>query len=241
MTDAQLRELLALHALNALEPEDARAVEALLARSAEARAEYAEFVETTARLGRGVPQFDIAPDLKTRVLSAVRASDLEKPRVPTVTPPQSTVTVNPRARVLPFVLGLAAAAAIAALAVLNLQTSDRLRSLEATQRDLETVLSAPGTRVTVLNAPNTNAAIGRAFVAADGRVLFSHNLGAAPAAKTWQLWYIPRGESTPRSLGITGSTTAIAQVPANAGAVAISEEPAGGSAQPTTVRGIATL
>jgi anti-sigma-K factor RskA len=62
-----------------------------------------------------------------------------------------------------------------------------------------------------------------------------------PSGKTWQAWYILKGETAPHSLGITNASHLMTQLPANVQVVAVSEEPAGGSLVPTTVRAVATL
>jgi anti-sigma factor RsiW len=249
MSDAFMEDLLALHALGALEPSEAAQVEAYLRDHPEAQVRFAALLEGAAVLARAVPDAEPPAGARSKVLEAVRASGATpKPRpssnVQRETPVAAVPSPRPfapRPRILEAALALAAAAAIAGLVVLNVQTAGRLTALEVAQRDTQALLAAGDTRAVVLTVPGSQTAVGRAYAARDGRVLLAYDLGALDAGRTWQAWYILRGEQTPRSLGVTRAATFSAQLPANVAAVAVSEEPLGGSAQPTTVRAIATL
>jgi anti-sigma-K factor RskA len=83
--------------------------------------------------------------------------------------------------------------------------------------------------------------LGRVFVNADGQVLIGHTMGKLSDSRTWQAWYILKGEIVPRSLGTTHEPRLMVHVPSNAQIIAVSEEPVGGSRAPTTIRAIARL
>ena len=145
-----------------------------------------------------------------------------------------------RSGFLPVALGMAAAV-IAGLVILNVQTGKRIGALEASEQNLERLLASSTTRTAVLNTPDGKTTIGKVFVGNDGQVLISHSMMKPPSGKTWQAWYILKGETVPRSLGITDASHLLTQLPANVQVVAVSEEPVGGSLVPTTVRAVATF
>jgi anti-sigma factor RsiW len=107
VTHDEVRELLAAYALDALDPEDERAVEAHLATCPDCRRDVAALREAAASLATGVPSVEPPAALKTRIM---RATELEA----RVEPP-APVTPLPAGR--PRNWSLAVAALAAALAV----------------------------------------------------------------------------------------------------------------------------
>jgi anti-sigma-K factor RskA len=162
-----------------------------------------------------------------------------------------------RARSRPFLwLGWAAAAALALVAVL---VNGRLRQ---TEQDLtEARAEVDGLRLEVADRDRVLAVIGardsrtirlvtatpeapqfRAYWSeSSGLVLTGANVPAARAGRTMQLWIVPK-QGSPISAGVfapgpRGEVLLIASntpPPDGAQALAISDEPEGGSAQPTT-------
>lgn len=111
-------------------------------------------------------------------------------------------------------------------------TIDVLRAPEMLKVDLKGQGAAP-------------AAVGRAFVSAEkGLVLSVGQLPRLGPNRTYQLWVIPAGSTTPVSAGLfdadaAGTSTVTVPVPQGvtvvAGlTVAVTDEPRGGSLQPTT-------
>ena len=282
MTDTELRELLPMYALNALEPGEAAQVEAFVARNPEARVELRGFLETTALLATSVPQLEPTGELRSKVLEKIRATaqvappsstPISSPVAPISAVPISAVPIlpvsipsapKPLRWLIPALSTLALAASLIAV-VLGTRVSSLNTELEATrtrnasqisslQNELTTirsqnasgvaVVAAPGAKMYALFDPGNKKPIGQVVLTKDGRVFFAHELGTIPTGKTWQAWAITK-DSKAVSLGVfAGSsiTNAVKTVnPVDVAAFGVSEEPAGGSSQPTQVRGLAAL
>jgi anti-sigma-K factor RskA len=268
-SNAELHDLIPLHALGALEPDEVPLLEAYLALNPEARASYVWYLEAVSILARSIPLEEPPQDLKARMLDRVRqvnaaqvgstrasptraastqavpvrARDHVESRVPIFadhTQPRAVQNSFPKLQFLPVTFA-AMAAIIAGLFVQNLQLNNTLRTLEGSQTGLESFLASSKTKTVVLNSADGKAIVGVVLSAPDGSVLISHTMGERSGTKTWQAWYILKGETTPRPLDTTNASHLMVHVPANAQVIAVSEEPAGGSQQPTTVRAIATL
>jgi anti-sigma-K factor RskA len=230
------RDRIALYALNALEPDEMREIEQLLERDPEARAELRVQLETTAQLARGVPQFDPPADLEAKLMQRVRADREQVPAITTLpTPEASTPKTPPRAmsRWTVIAAGFALAASLGVIALVA-------RNANQPNLDPIAIERTEGARTLVLQTTDGKSA-GRVVVTPDHRVLMGHTLGNAPSGKTWQAWYIPKNAKNPVSLGVFQGSSVAVVVPADAVAVAVSEEPDGGSAQPTLVRALAKI
>ena len=236
------RDQITLYALNALEPDEARVIEQLLERDPEARAELRTQLETTAKLAQGVPQFDPPADLESKVMARFRA---ERDSVAVATAPSPALasepksapgSTRPRPRPTPrwtvFAAGLALAASLAVVALVRNAGLPNLDPIAIQQTD--------GARTLAFQTTDGKPA-GRVVVAPDGRVLVGHTLGNAPSGKTWQAWYISKNAKNPISLGVFSGSSVAVVIPKDAVAVAMSEEPDGGSAQPTLVRALAKI
>ena len=280
MNNAELHELIPLHALNALEPHQVVYIEAYLKAYPEAQASYVWYLEAVTVLARAIPLEEPPQDLKARMLDRVRlvnaaqngaardntARDGTVRTLTTVASESvadtveasstSSISIIPasqsrakranrsslrRSRFLPVIFGAMAMAVIAGLVILNVQTGRWIAALEASEQNLERLLASSTTRTSVLNTPDGKTPIGKVFMGNDGQVLISHSMMKPPSGKTWQAWYILKGETVPRSLGITDASHLLTQLPANVQVVAVSEEPVGGSLVPTTVRAVATF
>jgi anti-sigma-K factor RskA len=264
MTDTEARELLPLYALNALELGEAVQVEAFIARNPDARAELQGFLETTAMLARSVPQVEPAGELRSKVLEKIRVTAQAAP--PTKPANSSAPALIPMpARVssrwlIPFLSTLAIAASLIAV-VLGTRVSSLNTELKATrtqnasqlsslQNELNTIrtqnasgvaiVAAPGAKMYALFDPGNKKAIGQVVLTKDGRVFFAHELGQIPNGKTWQAWAITK-DSKAISLGVFAGSSITQTTPINVAAFGVSEEPVGGSSQPTQVRGLAAL
>ena len=263
MTDTELRELLPMYALNSLEPGEAAQVEAFIARNPEARAELHGFLETTALLATSVPQLEPTGELRSKVLEKIRATAQVAP--PLSTPISSLPAPIPAAPkplkwLIPALSTLALAASLVAV-VLGTRVSSLNTELEATQtrnatqisslqNELTTiraqnasgvaVVAAPGAKMYALFDPGNKKPIGQVVLTKDGRVFFAHELGTIPTGKTWQAWAITK-DSKAVSLGVFAGSSITNAVNVDVAAFGVSEEPAGGSSQPTQVRGLAAL
>jgi anti-sigma-K factor RskA len=120
-------------------------------------------------------------------------------------------------------------------------TSDTLRNALASREAMINSLLAPDVQTIRLSA-NVNAAGARMYVnrATQQVILAAYQLPPAPEGRIYQLWGITKG-STPVSLGTfntaaNGEARYVATAPAGLtiDVGAITEEPAGGSPQPTS-------
>ncbi|MFF5503720.1 anti-sigma factor domain-containing protein [Streptomyces roseolus] len=234
-TDAHT--LAAAYALGALDDAERRDFDAHIETCEACRLEAAEFQATTARLAAAVAQ-PPPPGAKARVMAAIDGVRQLPPRVP---PTGATPLLGGILRRRAPALALAASVAAAALggvAVWQTQNGQELeqRARQA-QRQLDAisgVLAAPDARTvhgkavngaltTVVSSDQQNRAV---FTAAD--------LPAPGAGKTYQLWLDHDGTMLPAGLIDHDGTVLLMGDPADAGAVGLTLEPDGGSAQPTT-------
>jgi len=237
MSEHQWREAAAAYALGALSAEEASAFEAHLEGCAACRADVQAFHEVAGHLAEAAPSAVPAPGLRERVLrEARRVRPL--PRSP---------------RRVPLVPWLAAAAALL-LAVglgrgylrargdgdaLRVQLGRAHDSIAQQQQVLATIL-APDVTTAALASKGQPPSARLFWNPARHRVVISvFHLPPAPAGRTYQLWAIARGQA-PVSVGIFNTTPdgrLVAAMDVPAGLVfevtAVTEEPAGGSPQPT--------
>ena len=254
MNNAELHDLIPSHALGALEPNEVQALEAYLALNPEAQASYVWYLEAVTVLARALPLEEPPQDLKARTLARVRqyngrqsthVPDLSSfsstpavPIIPNQTRPRASRIPRRRMRFLPVALGGMTLAVMAGLLLQNAQLRD-LQRLEGSQLDM--LLASSETKVVPLNSPDGKQAVGRVFINPNGQLLIGHTMGRLSGPRTWQAWYILKGETVPRSLGTTHEPRLMIQVPNNTQVIAVSEEPTGGSQTPTLIRAIARL
>jgi anti-sigma-K factor RskA len=246
MTAVTWQETAAAYALNALDPAERTEFEAVLARSEDAQRSVAEFQEVVSLLAYAAPAAEPPASLRTRVLSEAAAVR-----------PIASARRNPNERrgqtgLWTAYIALAASVTLALLLgnryvderSVNARlaaVADTLRSTVASRDAIINSLLAPEVQTIRLSA-NVNAAAARMYVNSATRqvVLATFQLAPAPEGRTYQLWGIAKG-AAPVSLG-TFNTTAngegrlVATVPSGLtiDVGAITEEPAGGSAQPTS-------
>jgi anti-sigma-K factor RskA len=235
MTEHQWLDLAAPYALGALAPDERAGFEAHLAECAICQAEVQALRDVAGLLAHAAPVAAPPPGLRDRVLREARQVR------PIGARRTSMVPWLAAAACLVIALGLAGAY------LRERAARDALRgALEATraQRDSADQLVAAILDSTVGTADL--AAAGKAptmrlyWNRARGLVVAAaFDLPPAPAGRTYQLWVIKKGQN-PVSLGTfnTGpSGRAIVTLPAPAGLKAdlgaVTEEPAGGSPQPT--------
>jgi anti-sigma-K factor RskA len=235
------RDRITLYALNALAPAETREIEQWLERDPEARAELRLQLETTAKLAQGVEQFDPPADLEAKLMQRVRA---ERAQVSSVTTlpnlesslPETQARATPPRPVRRWAVIASGFALAASLGVIGLV----VRNASQPNLDPIAIERTVGAKTLALQTGDGKN-VGRVVVTPDHRVLMGHTLGNAPAGKTWQAWYIPKNAKNPISLGVFQGSVVAVIVPDDAVAVAMSEEPDGGSAQPTLVRALAKI
>ncbi|MDX2153254.1 MAG: anti-sigma factor [Bryobacteraceae bacterium] len=224
------RENLELYALKALPAAESGVIRGHLEEGCSScGAELAAIEETLAAVAFAAPQREAPVTLRGRVLGSVRPS-----------------RVLPVRRSFPWKpLGwVAAAAAVTVLFIEEARVNrvrtemQSLRTVVARQEAILDVLSGPETREVVFG----EGASGRVLLhPRRGVLLLARNLPVPPAGRVYQMWIVPRS-GAPRPAGLLA-----AEPPGRAAhfhpaeldlsqvaAVALSVEPPGGSAAPTT-------
>ncbi|MEW2635316.1 anti-sigma factor [Streptomyces sp. NPDC048389] len=234
-TDAHT--LAAAYALGALEDDERGAFEDHLQACEACRLEAAEFEATAARLAAAVAQ-PPPTAAKAQVMAAIDGVRQLPPRIPA---PAAAPALGGllRRKALPLAMAASVAAAVLGGAtVWQLQNGQELKQqARQAQQQLDAVSA-------VLAAPDARAVHGRAangalttVVASErqNRAVFTAaNLPAPGAGKTYQLWLDHDGTMRPAGLIHGDGTVILTGNPADAGAVGLTLEPAGGSPQPTT-------
>jgi anti-sigma-K factor RskA len=214
--DADIHELAAPYALDALESQERREFEEHLASCEVCRATVADFQETAGALAYAVAPARLPAGMRERLLERARA--------------ERGIVIPFRRRRFERGLALVAVpAAAAAIAfgvwagVLNHQL-DRERNVAAAAR----VLNDP--RAATVSLPGA----GQLVVGHDRRgVLVVRSLRDAPSAKTYEAWVIEGGKARPAGLFRTDNVFLLTRPVPRHAKVAITLEPEGGSEQPT--------
>lgn len=232
----ELRELVSIYALGATDAEESIMVESHLEGCAECREDLSEAMDATALLALSVPPVEPPDHLRAAIVRAAGV-DRELRGMPgparTATPASTTTpeSIGARiARLLTPARALAGAALACAIVATGVAVSERG---SGTSSELQAALQAPNAQVLQLSAANGSAA--RVVTAPGRKPVFIGTMAAVPGGRTYQLWAIPAG-GKPVSLGLLGSgkvTRAVTNVP-GAPIFAVTIEPAGGSAQPTS-------
>ncbi|AOR35219.1 anti-sigma factor [Streptomyces fodineus] len=245
-----LHSLAAPYALDALEPGERRRFEKHLRGCGRCAAEVRELAEDAVRLAWSAAAPPPAA-LRERVLAAVRTTPQEQTQAParertpqlpphvwgTQPPPGRTRTPRPRPLFVPFATATAAAALVVAslFAVQAHHTQDRLDAARARAREIAHVLTAPDARATTGKDAQGHG-IGVIASASQGEAVVTlSGYGSPPGGRVRQLWLM-RPRTQPRSLGLfAGDTPLVAKgLDTSATSLAVTIEPDGGSAQPTS-------
>lgn len=242
MTTAhEWQELAAPYALGALAADERTAFEAHLAQCDSCRAEVRSFVEVAGLLAYGAPAAEPPAGLRARVMAEARR----------VRP------IAPRRRAGGAVAWFAAAAGVLLAVGAGVEAwrlAGRVRTLESQVAALDSSAAVAESTLALLTGPQvhvvTLAGTGRPPAA---RVFWNHTRGRfivvasdlppAPAGRAYQLWAIAKGRP-PMSMGTfntdaLGRATLVLPVSGEIAALefidncGLTEEPAGGSPQPT--------
>jgi anti-sigma factor RsiW len=216
-------DLTAAYALDALDPEEARAYEAHLARCARCRDELAALTGAASALAYAAEAPAPPPELRTRILQQAQR---ERPNV---------VPLRPR-----WLIPVAAAAAVAACVAIGLgiwaaslsnKLDSRTSALTA-QQQITAILSSP-------NATTTPSADGRGRLVvspAGDAVLVIDRLGAAPQGRTYEAWVAAGAKPQPAGTFHGGGDVNVVLLPRRvprAGTVMVTLEKEGGVSAPT--------
>lgn len=232
-----LHDLAAAYALGALDADEKRAFEAELARSQTLQREVAEYRKIVALLAHGADAGEVGPDLRRRLAWRV-AQERAKAR-------------RPR---LAYLAWAAAIAGIVVSSVLAVRARRLERAVDSAVAELDQIRRTLANREEILGTilastvtftlgtPGERRPAVRIYWNRESNrwVLLATSLEPAPPGRTYQLWFLQDGRAVPSvtfNSEAGGNALVIAPGPATAqglSGAAISEEPAGGSAQPTT-------
>ncbi|MFG2454899.1 anti-sigma factor domain-containing protein [Streptomyces sp. NPDC048512] len=237
-----LHSLAAPYALDALETDERRRFERHLRSCERCADEVRALTEDAVRLAWSTAAAPPAA-LRERVLYAVRTTPQEPaPRertahARTVEPPARARSPRFRPLLAPLATATAAAALVVAslFAVQTARTQESLDQQRAQAREIAHVLAAPDARATG-ERDARGRGIGVVASATERRaVVTPSGLGTPSGGRVHQLWLM-RPEGKPRSLGLfDGDTPLIADgLNPDATSLAVTVEPHGGSAQPTS-------
>lgn len=242
----EIRDLAPAYVLGALTPEETRAFEAALARDPELQREVREYREVSALLAEG-QSLTPPSQLKARLLERIR--DDKHVAFPT--------HATGRRRLLPMLLGFGLAASVLLAIGLGLKNQELTRDLQARdsvlrvresrlaerERTLNSILE-PGVELTLLTATGPQQPGVQLFRDRERNIAIIHafRLRPAPAGRAYQLWIIPKGGGNPIPSRVFNSEpdghALVENVEVPPGIAiemyAVTEEPAGGSPQPTS-------
>ncbi len=254
-------DMVGAYVLDALDADEMRGFEAQLAGDTELRRLVDEARASTLALAEALPELQAPPRLKESVLARARESRGGEAHVPASTPlgPAGDAREGHRRRpsAVPWIL---LAASVAGLVWLGMQNSSlrsestglaaQLDSVRGSLAGAEVALARLDSLALALTGPDVQFATLTGDVLPNLRlfwnverailVVAAENLPPAPSGRTYQLWGI-RGSDAPVSLGTFNTDAAGAALltlspaaVADFDVAAITEEPAGGSPQPTT-------
>lgn len=255
MSAPSMREELAALALGALDAPTRDAVERAVAESPELQDELRQFAEVTALLALGVPTRTPPAALRDRIVAEASQA---RPITSASPAAQAQAQARVKRRFFRPILSLApwiVAAASLVGALVTRQTADSERTARALAEQQAEGLAVQLATLDSLVATLTASELSTVALTSTGAppsarlywnrargevVLAAYRLPPAPAGRIYQLWGIAQGKA-PVSLGTfasAGEGRAVVRFTMPAGlqlAVgAVTEEPAGGSLQPTT-------
>ena len=251
MSCEEVAELAGLYVLGALESAEYKAITAHLASCAEAHAEVREVGGVVPALAALVEPIDAPAALKARVMAAVadadqsRAGASVRPRRPSAAQSVALNVPTPAWKVPTWASWGSAVAALVIVAVVGVWALGiQSRASIAEQRAADLVqavaaFSAPDSSVAILRDNTAGGSSGFAAIASDGTTyLVMVNLPPAPTDQAYQAWYIVGDQ--PISAGLlTVDQNGLAvfvnpETAPGTQVVALTREPEGGSAQPTS-------
>jgi len=187
-----LHTLVGAYALDALTPSEEVRFEDHLATCAACRQELDELLATAARLGEAVA---VPPDpqMRARLMEAVRRTPQERPMV---------VHIRPSGwrRQAPRLLAAAAVVAVVASLGAFFVERERLQEFQASQSTLSTVLTAPDGRDSVEELDNGGRLRVVSSMALDQAVVLTADLPPPGDDKAYELWSV--GDDGPVSEGV---------------------------------------
>lgn len=232
MTHDDVRTLAAEYALGTLDAGERAAVDQHLAECAACRAHVAADQVVLDALGRSAPHVAPPASLRDRVLAAATAPGRAEAR------PRAAATAGPMRA---WLIAASVLLMIAAGAWQILSTRERALDAERAEQARAMAIVAADDLVRFdLSGPGAPAHARALWSRRHGMVFSAEGLSPLPAGRTYQLWVISRG--TPVSAGVfeiagDGRARVVMPTPDSltaVEAVAVTVEPAGGVAAPST-------
>jgi hypothetical protein len=242
LTPAELDELLAAHALDAVDPDEREQLEVHLVRSGDARRELAELRETASMLAYegSAPAPD---DLWTRIEDALA---VEPPRLvlPLATARAERNERLNRGLVAKVAVGIAAVSAVAAGVTAVLVSDERSRQEERLDEVAASVAhegmasaaaaAATDPRSRMLELESPTGASATVVALPDGTAfLMGHDVPTLSRDRTYQLWTMTGDPAAPEvsSVAVLGRSLGVAAFHAPDGSLGfmVSDEPARGA------------
>jgi anti-sigma-K factor RskA len=229
------------YALDAVTAEEAALVEAAMRESEDLHSEVVGLSDTAVTLGMALPSQTPPPALRTRLLDAIEttpqlaappevAADAEVPPASVAMPVGEHAVRRRRRRARPMALLAAAAAAVVLFGGgffvqrTLLEPQSEYSAIQAASDYQQESHAVPGGGVATVS-----------WSKSEHRTAIVLNGVSAPAGKVLQLWSIHGGTVTSAGLYENGEKYALLSGTPSAGeSLAVSVEPDGGSAQPTT-------
>lgn len=206
-----LDELIAAHALDALDADAAAAAERHLAECPQCRRQLEEYQAVVAGLAVSVPQVAPPPDLRDRILTAVE---------PVVPAPSAAEPRRGRRLRWPSIAVPALGLAVVALLIWNVSLRSDIDSLHSSLSNDRTA---------------SMAGFGNVVAQPSGTVKIFASPSSPPSGKTYEAWVItPAGAALPAGTFSSATTGFTLTRPGHTGdTIAVTVEPAGGVKQPT--------
>jgi anti-sigma-K factor RskA len=235
----ELHLLTGSYALDALPADEQADFEKHLSRCPACAEEVRGLRETTARLGIAAASVP-PPAMRERVLAAAPRIRQLPPDGHAATRWRGRLRGQPVARAGIATSMLALAAAAVFLLVTTLSTSSQLHQVQQQSNAVAAVLSAADAHPETLAATTGGEVKAIVSVSEQEAVVTTRGVPALSSSKVYQLWVVtPKGVA--KSAGLLKMTGSGTTSPVLASAIvagdrlAITVEPAGGSAQPTTI------
>lgn len=254
----QLREHYEAYAIGALEGADRAELEAHLARNCSAcTAGVAQARYIVSQLALTAPDQELPASLRTKIMEAARAEGASPRRTTQIEPAPRRAWVPAWAWAAAAVLILFASYSLYQNVKMQRDVNDLNASLENAQRErlrLEqqratydkamAIMEAQGTHSMPVKPSDEKMPMLQVYVHEKmGVVIAASNVPMPAQGREYQLWMVPKtGKGAPISAGVympdsSGSVLAVAPPMANMddiAALAVTEEPMGGSPQPTS-------
>ena len=238
MAHEDYKAMIPAHALSALDAEEARAMNQHLSECAECREELADWESTSAALALHTEPVEPSPELRDRIMSAIRTDDSSQKVVQFPERRSLWTSFGSLGAIAAAVLFVALIASVFVLWKQNREMKDEM----ARSNEFVKLLTAPGSRMAEL-AGTAQASSATAKIAYDKNghaMLMARGLPPAPQGKEYQLWYIvgskapmPGKSFAPDEAGQGMLTDQMPHEAMDSAVFAITLEPAGGLPAPT--------